>query len=190
MAAGRAGADQILAVDPARRYRVRPPGRPGQAALADRARLPGPEARTWIGPLRRTRMARVPPSRQSVHCGLRVPDLREGEDSPLSTSCPLELPETCRSPRLPTPRRRRSGPNGTSPTRSRPCDDASRPPSPGASTAAHAAMRSASQRTLVAACDAVRLAGLPCLGRGHYPALQAADLGGQLGARGALQKSV
>jgi SRSO17 transposase len=38
--------------------------------------------------------------------------LRKGDDSPLSTWLPPELRETCHFRSLPTPRRRRSGPNG------------------------------------------------------------------------------
>ena len=66
--------------------------------------------------------------------------------------------ETCRSLRLPTPRRRRSDPNGTSPTRSPPCADASPSPSPGASIDVHAARHHAHHRKLLHVYDAVRLA--------------------------------
>ena len=41
---------------------------------------------------RRTRMARFPPSRHTLHCGLRILDLREGDDSPLSTSFHHDVP--------------------------------------------------------------------------------------------------
>jgi hypothetical protein len=63
----------------------------------------------------------------------------------------------CRSRRLPTERRRRSGPNGTSPTRSRQCDDAKPSRSPAAFRDALAAMRSAGQAEFLIT-DAVRLA--------------------------------
>src|SRR6202140_1677563 len=49
--------------------------------------------------------------------------LRKGDDSPLRTSLLREVRETCHFRSLPTPRRRRSGPNGTSPTRSPPCTE-------------------------------------------------------------------
>src|ERR1700745_2148971 len=97
MAAGRGGADQILALDPAREHHLRQSGRHDQTALADRTRLSGPEAGNRAGPLRGARMAWVPPPRHPVHRCLRVPDLREGEDSPLSSWCRCEVTETCRS---------------------------------------------------------------------------------------------
>src|SRR6202162_5139031 len=49
-----------------------------------------------------------------------IPDLRAGDDSPLRTTFRRDVRETCHFRWLPTPRRRRSGPNGTSPTPSRP----------------------------------------------------------------------
>src|SRR6185295_9414680 len=157
MAAERGGADQILALDPAPGHCIRPSGRCHKTALAHRTRLSGAEAGTWARPLRGTRVAGVSPPRHAVHRRLRVPDLREGADSPLSSWCRGEIPKTCRSHRLPTPRRRQSGPNGTSPTRLPRCDDTSLSRSPAASTDVHAAMRSASQRTSVPTYDAVRL---------------------------------
>src|SRR5260221_11547066 len=70
-------------------------------------------------------MARLPPSRHAVHRSLRIPDLREGDDSPLRTSLRPGLPATCRSRRLPTQRLRHCGLNATSPTRSQHCADTS-----------------------------------------------------------------
>jgi SRSO17 transposase len=49
--------------------------------------------------------------------------LRKGDDSPLRTSLLREVRETCHFRSLPIPRRRRCGPNGTSPIRSRPCTE-------------------------------------------------------------------
>src|SRR2546428_12653464 len=63
-------------------------------------------------------MARLPPSCHAVHRGLRIPDLRAGDDSPLRTSHHHALPATCRSRRLPTQRLRPCGLNATSRTQS------------------------------------------------------------------------
>src|SRR5262249_60110567 len=35
----------------------------------------------------RSGLARLPPSRHPLHCGLRIPDLRARDDSPLNRSC-------------------------------------------------------------------------------------------------------
>ena len=64
-----------------------------QAALAHRARLRRIEERTRPRPLRRARLARIPPSRQPLHRGLRIPDSRKIRFSPLS---PLAPRKTCR----------------------------------------------------------------------------------------------
>src|SRR6185312_16418430 len=63
VARGRSGADPVLAVDPARGDRLRRSGRPGPAALADRAGLPGAQAGTRAWALRGPRLARLPPPR-------------------------------------------------------------------------------------------------------------------------------
>ena len=96
-------------------------GRYRQAALAHRARLSGTQAGGRARAFRRARMARLPSPRHAVHRGLRIPDLRAGDDSPLRTSFRRAVPATCRSRRLPTQRLRRCGPNATSQTRSQPC---------------------------------------------------------------------
>ena len=157
MAAEREGADQILVRQPSRRHLLPAAGRSDQAALADRARLSGTQAGTRPGTLRGARLARLPSSRHTVHRCLRVPDLREGEDSPLRTSCRRDAPETCRSRRLPTPRHRRSGPSGIYRTRSRQCVDASPSRLPEASTDVRAATPRANRRTPIHTYDAVRL---------------------------------
>ncbi len=51
-------------------HRPRPTGPP---ALAHRARLPGAEGRVWSRPLRRPRLARLPPPWRALHCGLCLP---------------------------------------------------------------------------------------------------------------------
>ena len=103
-------------------------GRPHQTTLAHRARLSGAETGGRARPLRRARMARLPSSRHTLHRGLRIPDLRTGDDFPLRTSSRRDVPGICHSRRLPTQRLRRCGLNGTSRTRLQPCvDDCSRP---------------------------------------------------------------
>src|ERR1700723_20681 len=74
--------------------------------------------------IRGARMARLPPPCHAVHRGLRIPGLREGDDSPLWILCHHVLQGTCHSQRLPTQRLRLCEPNDTSRTRSRPCADA------------------------------------------------------------------
>jgi SRSO17 transposase len=118
VAAGRSRAHQVLALQSRPQDVIPSAGRYRQNALAHRARLPGTQAGDRARPLRRARMARLPSSRYTVYRRLRIPDLRTGDDSPLGTSWHPEVHETCHSRWLPTPRRRRSDPNGTSPTRS------------------------------------------------------------------------
>jgi hypothetical protein len=69
------------------------------------------------------RGARLPPPRHAVHRGLRIPGLREGDHSLLSTSLRQAVQETCRSQRLPIQRLHLCDPNVTSPTQSRRCGD-------------------------------------------------------------------
>src|SRR6266436_7074242 len=118
-------ADQVLALDLAKKPLIPRSGRRRQAALAHRARLSGAQAGGRARTLRRTRVAWFPPSRDAVHCGVWIPDLRKGDDSPLSTSFRRAAPATCRTRRLPTPRSPHCGLNGTSQTRSRPCAEGS-----------------------------------------------------------------
>src|SRR5258708_10072364 len=66
------------------------------------------------------RLAGLPSSWHAVNRRLRLPDLRTGEDSPLSTTFRRLDRKICRSPWLSTPRRPRSGHSATSPTRSPP----------------------------------------------------------------------
>ena len=67
MARGREGADEVLVLDPVGRHPVRRVGRSHQAALAHRTGLPGPEAGGRSRSLRGARLARLPPSRHTVH---------------------------------------------------------------------------------------------------------------------------
>src|SRR5258708_513665 len=75
--------------------------------------------------VQRGRVAWLPPSWHHVHRSLRIPDLREGDDSPLRTAFRRAAPATCRTRQLPTPRIPPCGLNGTSQTRSPPCAEGS-----------------------------------------------------------------
>ena len=67
------GTHQILAVHLSTHHHPPGPRRSGQATLAHRARLSGPQTGAWPRPLRGTRMARLPPSRDAVHRSLWIP---------------------------------------------------------------------------------------------------------------------
>src|SRR6266700_50134 len=82
VARGRRRANQVLALDLAEQHPIPRSGRRRQAALARRARLSGAQAGGRARTLRRPRLARLPSPRYAVHRGLRIPGLREGDDSP------------------------------------------------------------------------------------------------------------
>ena len=117
MARGRAGPDQVLALEPAGRHADRQAGLSRQATLADRARLSRAQAGTRARPLRGSRLARLPPPRCAVHRRLRLPGRRAGGDSPLRPRRRPAGRSVWRSRGLPTPRRRRCAPSATCPTR-------------------------------------------------------------------------
>src|SRR6516164_10767214 len=100
-------------------------------------------------------MARLPPSRHPLHCGLRIPDLRARDDSPLNGSCHQGVPAICRTRRLPAQRIRRCGLNATFRTRLQQCDGDWSPLSPRCYRVAHAARLG----TDTEICDTVRLVG-------------------------------
>src|SRR6266404_7426256 len=102
-------------------------------------------------------MARLPPSRHTLHRRLRLLDRRTGRHSPLRTTFLPAALAICHSPGLPTQRRRRSDPNATSRTRSPPCGDASSSLSPGPSRDALVATRRSAKRQEFPITDAVRL---------------------------------
>ena len=79
---GEAEPDHYWLCHAARRHLARAHGRSGQDALADRARLSRTQAGGRPRSLRRPWLARLPPSRNSLCRSLRIPDLREGDDSP------------------------------------------------------------------------------------------------------------
>src|SRR5262249_37196650 len=98
-------------------------------------------------------MAPLPPSRHPLHCGLRIPDLRARDDSPLRGSCHHALPAICLTRRLPAQRIRRCGLNATFRTRLQQCDGDWSPLSPRCYRVAHAARLG----TDTEICDTVRL---------------------------------
>src|SRR5512137_2314770 len=97
-------AAEILAFNASERHRVPQTGGHYETALAYRARLSGAQARVGTRTLRRARLAGLPPPRHLMHRGLRIPCLREGDDSPLRTSFHPFVQEICRSRRSPAPR--------------------------------------------------------------------------------------
>jgi hypothetical protein len=110
-------------------------------------------------------MAWLPPSRHTLHRGLRIPDLRKGDDSPLSTSFHRDVPGGWHSRRLQTQRIHRCGPSGTFQTRLRPCADSSFSSSSNTCAGVRAApLRSGTWRS-TKLYDAVRLG----VETGQYP---------------------
>ncbi len=77
-------AHQVLAIHTAGRYRPGGTGASGQTSLDHRTGLSGTEAGTRLGPLRRTRLARLSSSRHLMHCGLWIPGGRTESFFPLS----------------------------------------------------------------------------------------------------------
>ena len=139
MARGRSRADEILSVHTARKHQPARTGERYQAALADRAGLPGPQAGTWARPLRGARVAWLSPSRHAVHRRIRIPDLRKGSDSPLRTMQHRSHQRASPSQRLSTPRIPRSDLNVMSQTQSPPSGSRSPAPSQEPCHVAHVA---------------------------------------------------
>ena len=154
----RGRADKILALNRSGKDRLPLAGRSDKTALAYRARLSGPQARGWARSLRRTRLARLPPSRHALYRSLRIPDLRKGDDSPLSALFHRAVPGACHSRRLQTQRLRRCAPNGTFQTRLRQCVDASFSHSSEICRDVHVAPLQPDTRNTGTIYDAVRLA--------------------------------
>src|ERR1700704_2206657 len=117
-------------------------------------------------------MARLPPSRHPLHCGLRIPDLRARDDSPLNRSCHQGVPAICLMRRLPAQSIRRCGLNATFRTRLQQCDGDWWPLSPRCYRVAHAARLG----TDTEICDTVRLELLYREKPGEYLKLTASVL--------------
>src|SRR5712691_11173767 len=103
-------------------------------------------------------MARLPPSRHTLHRRLRLLDRRTRRHPPLRTTFLPAALATCHSRGLPTQRRHRSDPNATSRTRSPRCGGALSPPLPELSRDALVATRRSAKRQEFPITDAVRLA--------------------------------
>src|SRR5438270_13019676 len=108
--------------------------------------------------LRRAWVARLPPPRHTLYRRLRLPDRRTRRPSPLRTASHPALLGICPSRRLPTPRRRRSAPNGTCRTRLQPYADVLSSPSPRRYRHALTVTRQSEKPTKFPITDAVRLA--------------------------------
>src|SRR5215471_12815375 len=106
-------------------------------------------------------MAWLPSSCHPVHRSLRIPDLREGDDSPLRTSFRRSAPATYLTRQLPTPRILPCGLNGTSQTRSPPCAEGSSLLSLSPYHAAPAAVEGQPGNSRVELCNAVVLDRIP-----------------------------
>src|ERR1700726_837264 len=102
-------------------------------------------------------MARLPPPCHPLYCRLRLFERRTRRHPPLRTTFLLAALGICHSRGLPTQRRCRSDPNGTSPTRSQQSEGASSSRSPGPSQDALAAIRRSARRQEFPITDAVRL---------------------------------
>src|SRR5262252_3144937 len=94
MAEGSDRAHKILVIHFADRHRAFRSGSIGEATLDHRARLPRTETRTWIRPLRRTRLARLSSSCHPLYCGLRVPGSRTEPFFPLRSRRSLGLTQS------------------------------------------------------------------------------------------------
>src|SRR5271165_7036 len=84
MANWRIGTDQVLACHGAGRSGSGGTGALGEASLDHRARLSRAEAGTWLGALRRSRLAGLSSSRHLMYRGLWVPGGRTESFFPLS----------------------------------------------------------------------------------------------------------
>src|SRR5712692_2971189 len=102
-------------------------------------------------------MARLPPSRHTLHRRLRLLDRRTRRHPPLRTTFLPAALATCHSRGSPTQRRHRSDPNATSRTRSPRCGGALSPPLPELSRDALVATRRSARRHEFPITDAVRL---------------------------------
>src|SRR5712675_507703 len=102
-------------------------------------------------------MARLPPPCHPLYCRLRLFDRRTRRHPPLRTTFLLAALGICHSRGLPTQRRCRSDPNGTSPTRSQQSEGASSSRSPRPFRDALAAIRRSARRKKFPITDAVRL---------------------------------
>ncbi len=100
--------NQVLAIYSVRRYRPFATGAFGQTSLDYRTGLSRTQTGTRVGPLRRTRMARLPSSRHVMHRGLWIPGGRTESFFPLG---PYRQSWTSSAPEQPPDFRPRGSPH-------------------------------------------------------------------------------
>src|SRR5579875_3294804 len=115
MAEGRSGTNQVLALDPAGRNKIKGLGGARQTALDYRTGLSGTEAGTRPRPLRRAGLAGLSPSCHALHCRLRLLAGGAKPFFPLRARRPTGVMRPAGSSRLPTPRLAACGPSGIIP---------------------------------------------------------------------------
>ena len=136
---GEAEPDQALVRQPRRRHGARAPRCSRQAALADRAGLPGAQAGTRPRTLRGPRLAGLPPSCLLVHRRLRLPGPRADSPSPHERLVSVRIAKAFLTRDLSAARLQASLGSATSPPPSPPCATTSPSCSPDSSTTAPAA---------------------------------------------------
>src|SRR5271157_884888 len=128
MALGGNRTHQILALDSVGSHQTDRPGEIGQTPLDHRAGLRRVEAGTGPGTLRRPRLARIPSSRHTLRCRVRVPGDRAYPFFPLRPRGSTTATRREDSCPLPAPRLAACAPNGI--THSPSPRSASRSPEP------------------------------------------------------------
>ena len=118
MAEGSLGAHKILVLQPAPPNLAEAAGKAGQTSLGHRARLRGTQTGVGLRPLRRSWLARLPPSRHIMHCRLRVPGQRADPFFPLCPQRPYWTTRRQTATRLSGARFAAFVPNGIIRTRS------------------------------------------------------------------------
>src|SRR5678815_5760506 len=103
MAERRRRTDEILVFDTAGRNKAPGSGCCRKTTVDYRTGLSGTETGTRVGPLRRPRLARLPPSCDAMHCRLRVPGRGAEPFFPLSPGRLSRITSPRTSARLPAP---------------------------------------------------------------------------------------
>src|ERR1043165_9713974 len=114
--------NQLLAIHSAGRYCLGGTGAFGQTPLDHRAGLSRTETGTRVGPLRRTRLARLPPSRHLMRRGLWLPGGRTESFFPLNPRQPSWITNPRATARFPAARFAAFVPSGLIRTPSRPSE--------------------------------------------------------------------
>src|SRR3954466_3575877 len=95
MAEGGSRTCEVLAFNPASKYKAKGTGCPRQTALDHRTELRGTEAGTRTRPLRRPGLARIPSSRHALYRGIRLP---RGREKPFPPPHPSAISDYRRPP--------------------------------------------------------------------------------------------